>query len=90
MRNTPILAAAHYIALAQIAFWMDKHLGQFPWTSESQFRGILHSGLANEISKDITQLMRWEILLANRRTRRIENSEDSIREHYQYVTSIME
>jgi hypothetical protein len=52
--------------------------------------GTLHTGLANEISKDITQLMRWEILLANRRTRRIENSEDSIREHYQYVTSILE
>ena len=65
MRNAPILAAAHYSALAQFAFWMDEHLLQFPWTSEIRINGTLHSGLANEISKDITQLMRWEIPLAH-------------------------
>ena len=65
MRNTPILAAAHYSALAQFSFWMDEHLTQLPWTSEIRVNGALHPGLANEISKDITQLMRWEIPLAN-------------------------
>ena len=65
LRNAPILAAAHYSALAQFAFWMDEHLRQFPWTSEIRINGTLHPGLANEISKDITQLMRWEIPLGN-------------------------
>ncbi len=37
------------------------HLRQFPWTSETQVDGMLHPGLANEMSKDITQLMMWEI-----------------------------
>ena len=59
MRNNSILAAAHYSALAQFAFWMDEHLRQFPWTSEVQVNGTLHPGLVNERSKDITQNMRW-------------------------------
>jgi hypothetical protein len=44
---------------------MDEHLRRFPWTSEFLVDGTLHPILANEISKDISQLMRWEIPLAN-------------------------
>jgi hypothetical protein len=65
MRNAPILAAAHYCALAKFAFWVDEHLKEFPWAPDTHFDGTLHPGLANEVSKDIAQLMRWDIPLAN-------------------------